>query len=82
MIPIAVLGCGRIGAMHAANIAAHPSARLAGVQDIAGRAIAWGFDMATVSGDSRLLAGVAAASVAKFRQLAGQTGSKSEKGAS
>lgn len=34
MIRIAVLGCGRIGAMHAANIAAHPSARLTGVQDI------------------------------------------------
>ena len=29
MIRIAVLGCGRIGAMHAANIAAHPRARLA-----------------------------------------------------
>ena len=34
MVRIAVLGCGRIGAMHAANIAAHPRARLAGVQDI------------------------------------------------
>ncbi len=34
MIRIAVLGCGRIGAMHAANIAAHRSARLAAVQDI------------------------------------------------
>ncbi|WP_432635924.1 inositol 2-dehydrogenase [Albidovulum sp.] len=34
MIRIAVLGCGRIGAMHAANIAAHPRAALAGVQDI------------------------------------------------
>ena len=34
MIRIAVLGCGRIGAMHAANIAAHPRARLAAVQDI------------------------------------------------
>lgn len=34
MIRIAVLGCGRIGAMHAANIAAHPKARLAAVQDI------------------------------------------------
>jgi myo-inositol 2-dehydrogenase/D-chiro-inositol 1-dehydrogenase len=34
MIGIAVLGCGRIGVMHAANIAAHPRARLAGVQDI------------------------------------------------
>ncbi len=28
MIRIAVLGCGRIGAMHAANIAAHPRAAL------------------------------------------------------
>ena len=34
MIGIAVLGCGRIGAMHAANIAAHPRARLTAVQDI------------------------------------------------
>lgn len=34
MIRIAVLGCGRIGAMHAANIAAHPRATLAGVFDI------------------------------------------------
>jgi myo-inositol 2-dehydrogenase / D-chiro-inositol 1-dehydrogenase len=38
MIRIAVLGCGRIGAMHAANIAAHPRARLAAVQDINGAA--------------------------------------------
>src|SRR5215475_5945082 len=34
MIRIAVLGCGRIGRMHAANIAAHPRARLAAVYDI------------------------------------------------
>jgi myo-inositol 2-dehydrogenase / D-chiro-inositol 1-dehydrogenase len=34
MLRIAMLGCGRIGAMHAANIAAHPRARLAAVQDI------------------------------------------------
>jgi myo-inositol 2-dehydrogenase/D-chiro-inositol 1-dehydrogenase len=34
MTRIAVLGCGRIGAMHAANIAAHPRATLAGVYDI------------------------------------------------
>jgi predicted dehydrogenase len=34
MIRIAVLDCGRIGAMHAANIAEHPNARLAAVQDI------------------------------------------------
>lgn len=34
MIRIAVLGCGRIGVMHAANIAAHSRATLAGVFDI------------------------------------------------
>ncbi len=34
MIKIAVLGCGRIGRMHADNIAAHPRAELAGVFDI------------------------------------------------
>lgn len=34
MIRIAVLGCGRIGVMHAANIAAHQRATLAGVYDI------------------------------------------------
>lgn len=34
MIGIAVLGTGRIGRMHADNIAAHPRARLAGVYDI------------------------------------------------
>lgn len=36
MIRIAVLGCGRIGRMHAANIAAHPRAELAAVYDIHG----------------------------------------------
>ena len=43
MVRIAVLGCGRIGAMHASNIAAHPRATLAGVFDIhapAARAVA------------------------------------------
>lgn len=34
MVRIAVLGCGRIGRMHAANIAGHPRARLAGVFDV------------------------------------------------
>jgi 4-hydroxy-2-oxoheptanedioate aldolase len=51
-----------------------------GTPEYAARAIAWGFDMTTVSGDSRLLAGAAGASVAKFRQLTGEVGSKSEKG--
>mgnify|MGYP001813744376 CR=1 FL=1 len=34
MLRIAVLGCGRIGRMHADNIAAHPRAALAGVFDV------------------------------------------------
>lgn len=34
MLRIAVLGCGRIGRMHARNVAAHPKATLAAVQDI------------------------------------------------
>jgi len=34
MLRIAVLGCGRIGRMHAANIAAHPRAKLIAVYDI------------------------------------------------
>lgn len=34
MIRFAVLGCGRIGVMHARNIAAHPRASLAAVYDI------------------------------------------------
>ncbi len=51
-----------------------------GSPEYAARAIEWGFDMTTVSGDSRLLAGAAAASVAKFRQLTGATASESEKG--
>src|SRR3954463_12637329 len=33
MLRIAVLGCGRIGRMHAANVAAHPRAKLASVYD-------------------------------------------------
>jgi 4-hydroxy-2-oxoheptanedioate aldolase len=43
-----------------------------GTADYAARAIAWGFDMTTVSGDSRLLAGAAQASVQRFRELATQ----------
>lgn len=40
MIRIAVLGCGRIGRMHAENIARHPRAELAGVFDVYGPAAA------------------------------------------
>lgn len=36
MLRIAVLGCGRIGRMHAANIASHPCASLASVYDTHG----------------------------------------------
>jgi myo-inositol 2-dehydrogenase / D-chiro-inositol 1-dehydrogenase len=34
MLRLAVLGCGRIGKMHAANVARHPRATLAGVYDL------------------------------------------------
>ena len=43
-----------------------------GTPDYAARAAKWGFDLFTVSGDSRLLAAAAAASVARFRELVGQ----------
>jgi 4-hydroxy-2-oxoheptanedioate aldolase len=52
-----------------------------GTPEYAARAIEWGFNMTTVSGDSRLLASAAGASVAKFRQLIGQISAKPEKGA-
>ena len=38
MISVAVLGAGRIGQIHARNVAAHPDARLAGVMDVASAA--------------------------------------------
>ena len=40
-----------------------------GTPEYAARAIGWGFDMTTVSGDSRLLAAAAGASVSRFRTL-------------
>jgi myo-inositol 2-dehydrogenase / D-chiro-inositol 1-dehydrogenase len=40
MIKFAVLGCGRIGRMHAINLAKHPRAELARVYDVAGSAAA------------------------------------------
>src|SRR5579863_1338301 len=52
-----------------------------GTPEYAARAIEWGYNMTTVSGDSRLLASAAGASVVKFRQLIGQIGAKPEKGA-
>jgi 4-hydroxy-2-oxoheptanedioate aldolase len=52
-----------------------------GTLEYAARAIEWGFNMTTVSGDSRLLAGAAGASVAKFRSLIDKIPSKTENGA-
>src|SRR5919106_4722512 len=42
-----------------------------GSAEYAARAIAWGFDMTTVSGDARLLAAAGQASVTQFRELTG-----------
>jgi 4-hydroxy-2-oxoheptanedioate aldolase len=42
-----------------------------GTPDYAARAIGWGYSLTTVSGDSRLLAAAAAASVKRFRDLTG-----------
>lgn len=42
-----------------------------GTPGYAARAIGWGFDMTTVSGDSRLLAAAASASVKAFREATG-----------
>src|SRR4051795_4893603 len=38
MVSFAILGCGRIGRMHARNIKAHPRAELIGVYDVAAKA--------------------------------------------
>ena len=51
-----------------------------GTTDYAARAIGWGFDMTTVSGDSRLLAAAAQASVARFRELTGAKPASAEAG--
>lgn len=42
-----------------------------GTPEYAAKAIEWGFNMTTVSGDSRLLAAAATASVKRFRELTG-----------
>lgn len=42
-----------------------------GTPAYAARALSWGFDMTTVSGDSRLLAAAASQSVSEFRKLTG-----------
>jgi 4-hydroxy-2-oxoheptanedioate aldolase len=56
------------------------SALHCGTAEYAVRAISWGFDMTTVSGDSRLLAAAADASVRRFRELASQAeGTRNER---
>jgi 4-hydroxy-2-oxoheptanedioate aldolase len=52
-----------------------------GTPEYAVRAIGWGFDMTTVSGDTRLLAAAAGASVTRFRTLVGAARTKTGKGA-
>ena len=42
-----------------------------GTPEYAAKAVGWGYHLVTVSGDSRLLAGAAAASVNRFRELTG-----------
>ncbi|MBT9385269.1 2,4-dihydroxyhept-2-ene-1,7-dioic acid aldolase [Pseudooceanicola sp. CBS1P-1] len=44
-----------------------------GTPEYAARAVGWGFDMTTVSGDTRLLAAAAAQSVATWRRLTEET---------
>lgn len=55
-----------VAACHANGIRA---ALHCGAADYAARAVAWGFDLTTVSGDTRLLAAAASASVERFRTL-------------
>lgn len=51
-----------------------------GSADYAARAIGWGYDMTTVGGDTRFLAGAAAASVARFRDLSGDAAARRSEG--
>ena len=64
-----------IGAIHAIRDAAHRHGKRAclhcGGPEYAARGVEWGFDLVTVSGDSRLLAFAAEASVKRFRELTG-----------
>ena len=57
----------------AAKSAGKRAALHCGTPDYAAKAVGWGYDMTTVSGDSRLLAAAAAASVAAFRKATSAT---------
>lgn len=52
-----------------------------GSADYAARAVGWGFEMATVGGDTRFLAAAAGAAVAGFRKLTETEATEAEKGA-
>ena len=58
----------------AAKVAGIRACMHCGSPDYAARAIGWGFDMATVSSEARLMASAASASVGRFRQLTGGQG--------
>lgn len=66
------------GAAKANGIA---SALHCGTTEYAGRALGWGYDMVTVSGDARLLAAAAGDVVSRFRDMTGTRGGTGEKGA-
>ena len=51
-----------------------------GTPEYAARAIGWGFDLTTVGGDSRFLAGAAGAAVTRFRDLTKGEAKAAEKG--
>jgi 4-hydroxy-2-oxoheptanedioate aldolase len=51
-----------------------------GTPDYASQAIGWGYQMTTVGGDTRLLAGAASASVAAWRKLNGRDGDTGDDG--
>ena len=52
-----------------------------GTPDYAARAVGWGYDMATVGGDTRFLAAAAGAAVTGFRKLTDGRAAMTEKGA-
>ncbi|MBO9433759.1 2,4-dihydroxyhept-2-ene-1,7-dioic acid aldolase [Ruegeria sp. R13_0] len=51
-----------------------------GTPDYAAKAIGWGYDLTTVGGDSRLLAGAAAASVTAWKNLTGRDAASEDQG--
>ena len=69
----------RIAATAKANGLA--SALHCGTPDYAARAIEWGYNMVTVSGDTRLLSSAAGQTIDRFRELTATTGRKGQEAA-